>query len=135
MTLEASFLMPLLLGGIVLTIYLGFFLYNSCLIRQAAYTAALRGSLIKEGSKEQIEDTARQALEKLLENRLLAVEEWEAHITAGLTEVKVHIRAKGQIPFVQIISESIGIWTYEGKGEAKRLKPVDFIRTVRQRIQ
>ena len=132
LTLEATFLMPLIFGGIVFTIYLSFFLYNACLIQQAAYTAALRGSLIREGSNGQIQEAVREELRELLESRLLATEEWEEEIRVTYTEVNVRVRARGRIPLIEIISDSIGAWTYEGEGQAKRLKPVEFIRTIRR---
>ena len=56
MTVEASVVFPMILGGIIVTIYLGIYLYNISVMKQAAYIAALRGSqLITVSSSEKEE--------------------------------------------------------------------------------
>ena len=83
-TVEATFLMPLILGGIIFIIYLGFYLYNCCLLQQAAYTAALRGSLIEEGRDSEIRQWTEEELNRLLEQRLL--------VSVENYMIKIHIK-------------------------------------------
>ena len=53
MTIEAALIFPIILGGIVFTIYLGFYLYNASVIKQVSYIAALRGSQLTESASVQ----------------------------------------------------------------------------------
>ena len=78
LAVEASLIMPLLISAIIFTLYLGFYLYNVCILHQVAYTAALRGSLVKEGSNAQIEEFTDGQLKELVEGRLLAVKTMES---------------------------------------------------------
>lgn len=50
MTVEASFLMPMVLFLYLLIILCGFFLYNRCIISQDNYLLAFRGSRFTEAS-------------------------------------------------------------------------------------
>lgn len=131
MTVEATFLMPMILGGIIFIIYLGFYLYNCCLLQQAAYTAALRGSLLEERSNSEIRQWTGEELDRLLEQRLLAWKEWGSHVEVSAAEVKVRVWAEGGIPFRGFLSSQIGFWEYETSADAKRLDPVFYIRTLR----
>ena len=54
-TLEASFIVPLMTIIFVIIIYITFFEYNSCVIYQDSYIAALRGSQLREMSESEIE--------------------------------------------------------------------------------
>ncbi len=49
-TVEASFLIPMVLVIFVLLIYLSFYLYDRCLIAQDAYILCFRSSILKEES-------------------------------------------------------------------------------------
>jgi len=55
MTIEASLIIPVIVGGIIFVLYLGIFLYNSGTIKQTAYIAALRGSQMKNMSQKEME--------------------------------------------------------------------------------
>ena len=54
-TLETSLVLPLILGGIIFVLYIGFYLYNFATVKQVAYIAALRGSQTKDVSSAEIE--------------------------------------------------------------------------------
>lgn len=131
MTLEASMLMPMILGGIVFTLYLGFYLYNVCLLQQVAYTAALRGSLIKEGSNEQIEEYTKNELNELLSSRLLAIKEWEGRVEVSSGKVRIWVSATTCMPFGEWLSSRLGFWEYETNVQATRMDAVSHIRGIR----
>lgn len=131
MTAEASLIMPLILLGMVFTLFLGFYLYNVCILRQAAYTAALRGSLVKEGNTAQIEEYTKEQLEELIGDRLLAVESMECQVEVSLTRVKVRVSLQTYSPLTALVFEQASLWKFEAETVAKRLDIVSFIRGIR----
>ena len=132
MTVEASLVMPVILGSIIFTIYIGFYLYNVCTIKQTAYIAALRGSQMVNGSCGEIETYVGKELEKLLGNRVLAKERLESKIDVLSHKVRVKIMLDMHMPFFHWISSKVGFWTIEAKAEANRIYPMDVIRNVRK---
>ena len=132
MTVEASLIMPIILGGIVFTIYLGIYLYNVCAIRQAAYIAALRGSQLRNASSSEIEVYVEQELEKLLSGQILAKNKIGKEIKVSLHKIKVEINTDMKALFTGFISSKTGFWTVEIEAEANRVNPVDIIRNVRK---
>lgn len=131
-TVEASMLMPLILGGIIFVIYLGIYLYNVSTLKQASYIAALRGSQLNGVSGEQIKHYTEQQLNKLLEDQVLAKERLKMQVLVTSSKVKVNISTKITMPFAGFISKTIGFWEIENEAEADRLNPVDIIRNVRK---
>ncbi len=132
MTIEASLIMPIILGGIIFTIYLGVYLYNICAIRQAAYIAALRGSQLRNVSSDEIEIYVEQQLDKLLSGQILAKDKIRKEIRVSAFKVKVEISADMQMLFAGFISSKAGLWTMEIEAAANRIDPVDIIRDVRK---
>ncbi|MBQ9990866.1 MAG: pilus assembly protein [Lachnospiraceae bacterium] len=131
MTVEASLIMPLVLLGIVFILFLGFYLYNVCILRQVAYTAALRGSLLTEGSNAEIEEYTEEQLMELVGNRLIAVEDMEYQVEVSLTKVKVKIFLQTYSPLTDLFFEKASLWKFEDEAVAKRLDMVSFIRGIR----
>ena len=74
MTVEASLVLPTIIGGIIFILYLGIFLYNYCTINQTAYIAALRGSQIKNVSTDEIDNYVKKQIDELLFQQILARE-------------------------------------------------------------
>ena len=131
-TIEASMLMPFIFGGIIFVIYLGIYLYNVCTLKQVSYIAALRGSLLKTASDEEIKSYTEQQLNQLLDHRILAKEKSETKISVTNSKVKVKVTTKITMPFAEFISKSIDFWKIENEAEASRINPVDIIRNVRK---
>lgn len=131
LTVEASLLMPLIFLGIIFTLYLGFYLYNVCILRQVAYTAALRGSLVKEGNNSQIEAYTEEQLNQLIGDRLIAVEQVNYQIDVSLTRVRVEVSLQIYSPLTGLVFPKISLWEFEDEAVAKRLDMVSFIRSVR----
>ena len=124
-------IIPLLILAVVFIIFLGFYLYNTCILHQVAYTAALRGSLVKEGNNAQIEAYTHRELEKLIEGRLLAVKGWEGQVRVSGSRVKVELSMDVYIPVGGWLLEKTGLWVFQTNAEARRLEPVSIIRTIR----
>lgn len=132
MTVEAALIVPMVVGGIIFILYLGFYLYNVCAVKQAAYIAALRGSQMKKASDDEVEMYVEQQLEQLLEKQLLTLNNWEKDINVSVWRVKVQITSDIKMPFSGLLSSITDIWKIEGKAEANRINPVEIIRGVRK---
>ena len=132
MTVEASLLMPVILGGIIFTIFSGLYLYNVVTIKQAAYIAALRGSQVRGKSKDVIDAYVEQELENMLCGRILAGENSEIKIKVSSHKVSVQIRFVMNMPLFQEIFSKTNLWIMEGKAEAELINPVEIIRNVRK---
>ena len=132
MTVEASLLLPMILGGIIFIIFLGFYLYNAVTVKQAVYIAALRGSQVKEESRDAIESYVEQELEKMLCNRILSGENMEIKTKVSDHKVHVEMGLVTNISLSQEIDSKINFGTIRSKAEASRINPVDIIRSVRK---
>lgn len=132
MTVEASLIMPVILGGIIFTIYLGIYLYDVCFIKQVAYVAALRGSCLKNETSQEIENYTKQQLEQLLSKQLLAGKLIQSEVNVTISKVLVQVHMDIKMPFAEFISPAIKLWSIESEAEACRGNPVDIIRNVRK---
>ena len=132
MTVEASLVMPMILGGIIFTIYLGIYLYNVCFIKQAAYIAALRGSCLLNSSSQEIENHTRQQLEKLFSGQILAGGKVRSNVRVSMGKVKVQVSMDMKMPFAGFISPAAKLWQVKSEAETNRGNPVDVIRNVRK---
>ena len=132
MTIEATLIIPVIVGGIIFVLYLGIFLYNSCTIKQTAYIAALRGSQIKNMSQKEIETYVEKQIDELLFQNILAREEVKKEVRTSIGKVTVKMSTDVNIPFTDLLSAKIHIWEIETEGYANRVNPIEIIRGVRK---
>ena len=132
MTIEASLILPVIVGGIIFVLYLGIFLYNSCTIKQTAYIAALRGSQIKNVSTDEIDNYVKKQIDELLFQNILAREEVKKEVRTSIGKVTVKMSTDVNIPFTDLLSAKIHIWEIETEGYANRVNPIEIIRGVRK---
>ncbi len=130
-TVEATFLFPMILTVIVLLIYLSFFLHDRCVMNQAAYQAALRGSRIRTGDNAVI-GTTESAAEEMIQSALLATEDVSHQVSVTGSEITVSYEGRLNIPagilFLPVNGNGISV---RGSGAAKRKDPILFIRECR----
>ena len=88
-TIEASLLMPLILGSIVFVIYMGFYLHGRCMLQKAEETAILRGG--NERAKEERVAAGELALKEITEKKLFGPWQVETDVKAyeGLMTVEI----------------------------------------------
>jgi len=132
MTVEASLVLPTVIGGIIFILYLGIFLYNYCTINQTAYIAALRGSQIKNVSTDEIDNYVKKQIDELLFQNILAREEVKKEVRTSIGKVTVKMSTDVNIPFTDLLSAKIHIWEIETEGYANRVNPIEIIRGVRK---
>lgn len=130
MTIEASAIIPMTVFLIVFIIYLSFYLYNLCLLKQVAYTSALRGSQILTGTDAEIKTYVEAQIEQLIGEKLILVESWEKEVSVSLGNVEVKLYGDMNPLFLN----NFGLettWDLKSEGLAKRIDPVTFIRLIR----
>jgi len=132
-TVEASFLLPVILSVIVLVIYLSFYLHDRAVLSSAAYTAALRGSQMKEGS-DIAGDVTKQA-EELIRNRLLGTTEVETRVESNGSSIVVSYGGTVRIPGGALLCKYLtGGKDYipvQASAKAATSDAVSFIRRIR----
>ena len=132
MTVEASLVLPTIIGGIIFILYLGIFLYNYCTINQTAYIAALRGSQIKNVSTDEIDNYVKKQIDELLFQNILAREEVKKEVSTSIGKVTVKMSTDVNIPFSDLLTAKIHIWEIKTEGYANRVNPIEIIRGVRK---
>lgn len=130
-TVEATMIMSAVITGIIFIIYVGFYLYDVCVIKQLSYVAALRATQQRDFSRSETEEYTKKQLEELLENRLLAVAEKSQEVKVDIHKVQIEIRAGIKMPVFDFISERLGFWNIKSVEKVTRINPVEIIRKVR----
>lgn len=133
-TIEAAFLIPMILTIVVLFIYLSFFLYNRVILTETSYIAALRGSQMEGKSAQEIYTKADQAQTQLLNGKLLAVSSYEKQIEVTGKKIQVKLKLEQKIPFSGLIMPFLGkdSWEFSVEKSAKEINPYEFIRDCRR---
>lgn len=132
-TLEACLIMPFVFGVIVFIMYVGFYSYNKCLLRQDTYRLLIRGGQVKNASNEEVinkikEEESRWYYDKyvicLWEDKIIRVERDSINISNNG-------RMKVSIPFVEeIVGDNV--WKMSIDAKANRIHPIDTIRSCRK---
>ena len=122
MTLEATMVFPVVLGGIILILYLGFYLYNASMIKQIAIVSALRGSQVKDISVQETEEYVKKQVKELYERKILLKKEMNPKITVSSTKVGVEINTEMETLVAQGESVSDLFWNLKTKAELGEFK-------------
>lgn len=131
LTVEASFLVPLVFIVLLLLTYWGFYCYDKSVSIQCSYLAALRGANQWEISAAQQEMFALEQLEKLTDETFLFMKKDNLSVDVGLTEIKAGVLGDMDILLGKLKGDVMERWTVESEKKAYRLKPTSFIRIYR----
>ena len=132
-TVEASFLLPMILTVIILIIYMAFFLHDRQVLYSAAYTSALRGSQLINGEDiySQVEKSARE----LIKNRLLGTDGLRTDIEIGSDKIVVSYDGILRIPAGALLCRYLNggkdTLSVKARAESKCVNPVSFVRKCR----
>lgn len=132
MTVEASLIVPMILGGIVFVLYMGFYLYNFATMKQTAYIAALRGSQMKKVSSEEIETYVEKQVDEMLFGQLLAKQNIKKDVKVSMGNINVKIYTDVKIPFAGDLSFKETGWKIEAESRVNKINPIEIIRGVRK---
>lgn len=133
-TVEAALIMPSVVCILALLCYLGFFMYNQCLLQQDTYILGLRGSIAEGlGSEETAVYVLKQAEELL--PKYYAVSKMDKTVKAEVGKITVTLSCEMKVPFAFFAWEGekmSSVWKISEEKEIDRIKPVDFIRMCRR---
>ena len=132
LTIEAALVIPVILGGIVFILYVGFYLCNLVAMKQAAYIAALRGSQMKQASSAKIKKYVEEQVDELLTGQILAKEDIEKEVKVSTGKIKVKIYTKLEILFAKLLFLEEANWEIKGEAQVSRADPIEIIRGVRK---
>lgn len=131
MTVEASLIMPLVFLVILFIIYVGFYQHDRCVMEQAAYRAALRGSSLYGADKDEKYRAVEDTLRELTENGLVVME--ETHEIQIKEQITILSEGNLRIPLSGLVElTGSGEWSAEKKTESRLSDPVFFIRLCRK---
>lgn len=133
-TIEAAFIMPIVICVLALLCYLGFFMCNRCLLLQDTYIMGLRGSradgLSNEKTAEYILEQGREILPKYY-----AVSAIDKSVEVEMREISITLWCEMRVPFAYLVWEDdkmSGVWKMREEKTFDRTDPVDFIRACRK---
>ncbi len=131
MTVEATLIMPMALFVCISIIYIGFFQYDRCLMKQDAYRAALAGSSIYRESNQEVYNTSYHMLENYGKEKYIATECSQEVTIQG--SVNVSMKGFVKVPFhgMKAFTGAVG-WEIKEQAQSKCLNPVVFIRMCRR---
>lgn len=127
LSLEASFIVPLIFMIMMLVIYFVFFLYNHMVVAGACYQAALRGSELKNAKDSVVEKYTQEELDELLDMQIYQFQiEGDARVTPVSVSVSAHSHIENKL-------QKLGIYEQrnlvsEKKRTVRRIDPAVLIR-------
>ncbi len=127
-TVEAAYIVPMVLLLIVLLIQYGFFCYEKSISLQCCYLAGLRASNEWELSGNEMEKCATNEAKKLLKERALYPIEREIGVNVTLGGLEVEAQGNMEVLFSGIRGDSVDGWKIDSKKGAGRTIPSEYIR-------
>ena len=132
-TIEAAFLLPMIITIIVFIIYWMFFFHDRAVLSSAAYSAALKGSQMING--ENVLELTKIKSEQLIKDRLIATKNLTTNVELRGKEIVVTYVGNLIIPygtiFISLINENSSKIEVKAIGKAKTNDAVKFIKECR----
>lgn len=129
-TIEASLLMPLIIGTIVILLFISFYLHDNAVIKEGTILLANKYTNEKNLSDEEIKQRLQQECQQAILNRVLVTKNISTNIQVEKKKITVTCSGIFQFPSIFITQEifngdSLNISTTKSM---KRANPVTFIR-------
>lgn len=133
-TVEASFLMPLILSVITILIYGCFYLHDRAVLTGLAYEAALFGSRMEESDKDIILQQTKEMGNQIISNKVLSTTNVTTIVKITNDNVLVTYTGDFKIPGEALTHLLLKEYSREIKveGLTKRLHQVTFLRDCRK---
>lgn len=126
-TIEASLLLPVVTVLILVVCIICFYLYNSCVVYQACYISALRGSQLLDTPQTEVNQQVKGFMEELLDFQIYDyVKEYK--VDTGILVIRTEAKAKVTNLF-KVFEEFKDIeMSQKSSGKATITDPVKLIR-------
>lgn len=127
MTLEAAFIMPWVIFIFIFLIYIGFYLYDKCVLFQDVYTICFRGSIQKE--EDAVSDYIDSHMEAQFGRKYFGVGKVEGNVRQSGQEVRVCGVCSVKVPFGYFLTMAKeGGWQIQTEARAQIINPTQIIR-------
>lgn len=126
MTVEASFIIPLVYLCFMFIIYFTFFLYNHCLVYQSCYLSALRGQQSVWLRAGEVDRLVREQAQKLLDEQVYQYQK-SADVTVSLAGISVAAESgiENRLKSFELYEENMST---KREVYVVRINPAEFIR-------
>lgn len=128
-TVEAAFIVPVVMGTMLFVVYMLIFQYDRCLMEQDLGAMAIWGSRMEEDDVETLEEKTRKRMGEFYWDKYVA---WKmTTFTAELKNNRYVVKGKGRLTFP--VPEwnywsKDNVWGAEVEYSYGRISPVTFIR-------
>lgn len=132
-TLEACVIMPFVFGVVVFIMYVGFYSYDQCLLRQDVYRLHIRGSQVKNASNEDV-------VNKIMEEDFSWYHDKYVMYACGdkcisVDHDSINISGEGRLNVTFPLGNTLvgeNAWAIKTESDTIRIHPVDTIRSCRK---
>lgn len=133
-TIEASFLIPLIVFMIVLIVYLNFFLYDKVLFFNSAYISALRASSCDIKENQKAYHKAKESTLILLKDKIIAIDSFGDKVSVSNKETVILLEGNIllPVPMIAVLFPQQKKLIVSEMVSAKRVDSVSFIRNIRK---
>ncbi len=133
-TVEAVFIVPIVICVLALLCYMGLFMCNRCMLLQDTYILGVEGSTTDGMSNS---ETVSYILShsKAMLSKYYGVSQMDKKVQVGMRELSVELRCEMKVPFAFFSWEEekmSGIWKLNERKKLDRTEPVKFIRACRK---
>ncbi len=126
MTVEASFIVPLMFFVLIIIIYWSFYTYNNCVIYQDCYIASLRGSQLIDMQDSEVAAKVEEYAKGLLDNQLF---QYQKNPKVDIGGFNISISAESSIDnLISAYFNQDNQLNINREAKSKRINPVDMIR-------
>lgn len=129
-TVEAAFLLPLLLALFMLLTETAIFFYNRAAAVDLTGQAVIHGAQMEHAARREIEDKILKEMQKMGKKRLVFLTNVDYSVSVSLLEIKAEIRLERRSPllsFFRGMGFQAGVFSDQIEKKIKRLNPSKVI--------
>ncbi len=129
-TVEAAFLLPLLLALFMLLTETAIFFYNRAAAVDLTGQAVIHGAQMEHAARHEIEDKILKEMQKMGKKRLVFLTNVDYSVSVSLLEIKAQIRLERKSPLLSFFREmgfQAGVFSGQIEKKIKRLNPSQVI--------
>jgi hypothetical protein len=133
-TVEASLLMPVILGAIVVLIYMSFFLHDRAILYEGAAILANQYTNERNLTNDEIKQRLQARSNDVMNGNVICTKNITTEITVSRKEIKVECKGDFFFPSLYVVQA-----VFQGRDfhfsvtkQMKRYDPVQFIRNCRK---
>ena len=129
-TVEAALILPMVILFMTTMLFVGFYVYDRCMLEHCAYEAAVRGSSSLYRSNEEAYEATLDAVNLMVKDKIFAARNLEYYITVTGSDIEVVYECDVNVPLLNWLSQytkEVNFHVY-AKGRAPSGRQVKLIR-------